>query len=400
MARVVKLLGYVVLVAVCALLVTEVTLRVQQRFFADPYEVYATQYQSRVLAHLHKQWIVRPGTYNPLLPPLKVFSNSKYTDQKHLESLASQARLPANGTWEGYDFIQLENSSSTTAYIAHTNNLGFRGTKNYSATKPANTYRIIVLGSYQAFGLGVEDDETYPAQLEKILSKQHPDKKIEVWNAGRPAGTAVLALAQLEELFAYEPDMIILDYGFIDHLIVGDDFFPLVLQLPNSWVGKFVGATVGPALGALDHSVVWQKWIAKFSKFREAKRVEYADVLRQIIARAQEKNVSVTLVQQMVAPLLSPSQYEALAGPYGTYVNVPEVFSNNPPAYPDPAEWKNGFWATTWLQELDPQYTRYDTGLSHIYFYPYRLDIYQLNSLGLRVLAEGIAEKIQPALLK
>jgi lysophospholipase L1-like esterase len=68
-----------------------------------------------------------------------------------------------------------------------TNNLGYRG-KDFSATKPENTKRILVLGDSMTFGLGVSDSETYPAVLEEIIKKSRPD--VEVINAGFTDGFA------------------------------------------------------------------------------------------------------------------------------------------------------------------------------------------------------------------
>jgi len=54
----------------------------------------------------------------------------------------------------------------------------------FSLEKPEGTYRILVLGDSWTFGVGVQQDETYPVQLERILNERFPDRKTEVLNAG------------------------------------------------------------------------------------------------------------------------------------------------------------------------------------------------------------------------
>src|SRR5438045_8089957 len=49
-----------------------------------------------------------------------------------------------------------------------TNRWGMRG-RDVSQQKPAGTKRILILGDSYTFGLYVNDDETYPAVLERLL---------------------------------------------------------------------------------------------------------------------------------------------------------------------------------------------------------------------------------------
>src|SRR5260370_23692448 len=64
------------------------------------------------------------------------------------------------------------------------NSLGFRG-EEIEPQKPAGTIRIACLGASTTFCGEVSSNEaTWPAQLERILQKDHPDVKIQVINAG------------------------------------------------------------------------------------------------------------------------------------------------------------------------------------------------------------------------
>ncbi|MDR4484987.1 MAG: hypothetical protein R3B95_17570 [Nitrospirales bacterium] len=91
-----------------------------------------------------------------------------------------------------------------------TNSQGFRGTKEYSITKPPGVYRIIVLGDSVTLGHGVEDGETFSAILEEQLSLDRPTEVINMGVSG--FGTAE-ELIQLRNVgFVYQPDLIILAY--------------------------------------------------------------------------------------------------------------------------------------------------------------------------------------------
>jgi lysophospholipase L1-like esterase len=59
-----------------------------------------------------------------------------------------------------------------------------RARREYAATPAAGTTRIAVLGDSMAFGWGAEDDDTYPAQLERLLDQR--GLRAEVINAGFP----------------------------------------------------------------------------------------------------------------------------------------------------------------------------------------------------------------------
>ena len=98
------------------------------------------------------------------------------------------------------------------------NNFGFRG-KDFQLEKKPGTYRIICLGDSVTFGWSVADEETYPAQLEKILQEKYPDRDIEVLNLGVTGYTSFqgkkLFLTFAEKL---KPDLVIFGFGQNDRL--------------------------------------------------------------------------------------------------------------------------------------------------------------------------------------
>jgi hypothetical protein len=63
------------------------------------------------------------------------------------------------------------------------NSLGWRGPKEFRADKQT-TYRVLFLGDSFTYGLGVNDDQTFAAQVEKILTADR--LSVETMNAGCP----------------------------------------------------------------------------------------------------------------------------------------------------------------------------------------------------------------------
>jgi lysophospholipase L1-like esterase len=99
----------------------------------------------------------------------------------------------------------------------HSNSAGFRGIER-SAIKAPGVYRIVAYGGRATFGFGLDDGNTYPAQLERKLNAIVKDgRKFEVWNGGVPGATASGAAARLDsELTVLRPDLVILEVGAHD----------------------------------------------------------------------------------------------------------------------------------------------------------------------------------------
>lgn len=68
-------------------------------------------------------------------------------------------------------------------YTYSNNSLGLRGSKEY-AEKKDSVFRILFLGDSFTYGIGVNDDETFPYLFEKNLI--HQGIAAEIVNAGNP----------------------------------------------------------------------------------------------------------------------------------------------------------------------------------------------------------------------
>lgn len=80
---------------------------------------------------------------------------------------------------------------------------------------PKTRLRILVLGDSCTFGLGVNDDQTWPAQLQVKLHER--GMEVEVINAGVPGFSAFQGKAYLEhEGLALKPDLVTICFGIND----------------------------------------------------------------------------------------------------------------------------------------------------------------------------------------
>lgn len=106
--------------------------------------------------------------------------------------------------------------------IQQVNSEGYRnGTKEFGK-KEKDKIRIITIGGSTTYGWLIKDyQQTWPLQLEEILNKKF-DNKIEVINAGLPAGMSSESLVAFVMKDKYlEPDIVIFHNG-------GNDLAPLL----------------------------------------------------------------------------------------------------------------------------------------------------------------------------
>lgn len=107
-----------------------------------------------------------------------------------------------------------------------TNSMGIRGTKEYALDKPHDKQRMVALGDSFTFGFGVNDDETFPAQLEKA------NPSLEVLNFGISGyGIDQIHLLLKEKIFDWNPDVILLT-------IYPEDFWRATRAFSDGGYGK------------------------------------------------------------------------------------------------------------------------------------------------------------------
>ncbi len=83
---------------------------------------------------------------------------------------------------------------------------------NASRSRTGDIFRVMTLGCSTTFGWGVDDGQSYPAQLQSMLDESHPGT-VEVINAGQPGYTSFQGRWLWEEaLKHYEPDVVLIGY--------------------------------------------------------------------------------------------------------------------------------------------------------------------------------------------
>jgi len=92
-----------------------------------------------------------------------------------------------------------------------TNSAGFRG-REVALEKPSGNHRVVIIGDSITMGQGVDDDEAYPARIERLWNTETSGEH-EVLNLGLAGNNARASINRLERLgLRYNPDLII--YGF------------------------------------------------------------------------------------------------------------------------------------------------------------------------------------------
>jgi lysophospholipase L1-like esterase len=99
-----------------------------------------------------------------------------------------------------------------SSFAVSTDGRGLRGPL-HSVDKPVGTRRVMTMGCSTTFGWGVDDAESYPAQLEERLQAGGYGKW-EVINAGQPGYTSFQGLWLWDQVARdYDPDVVLI--GFV-----------------------------------------------------------------------------------------------------------------------------------------------------------------------------------------
>lgn len=97
-------------------------------------------------------------------------------------------------------------------YYIKINSDGFRD-REYPLKKPDDSFRIVVLGDSFTFGWGVNIEETFTFQLEKILNEKRLEKNFEVLNFGVPGVNTEQEIEHFtKKALKYSPDLVILGF--------------------------------------------------------------------------------------------------------------------------------------------------------------------------------------------
>jgi lysophospholipase L1-like esterase len=173
------------------------------------------------------------------------------------------------------------------------NSRGYRE-KDYPLAKPEGIFRIAVLGDSIAAGSGVKRKQQFGRVLQRLL--QADNLPIEILTFAISGYSTIQELVVLEQdIFAYEPDLILLSY------VLNDPAHP-VYHDPNSALGEYYHRPT---------SYLWHYFARKRFAFRETQRKkrcpdEYHAMLHCVYAAEVEANLT------RFANLVREKQHDAL----------------------------------------------------------------------------------------
>lgn len=108
----------------------------------------------------------------------------------------------------------IPNSRAECNVVYQINSLGFRG-REYAVAKPADTWRLVVIGDSVTFGWGVSVEDRFTDVLEKRLNdRAEKGRHYEVLNLGVPGYETVHHFVVFREaLLKYQPDAIVVVFN-------------------------------------------------------------------------------------------------------------------------------------------------------------------------------------------
>ena len=330
-------------------------------------------------------------TRTSLSPPFVVFVNRNFNDEKRLKDIVKLARLP-KGQWNIPNFLRKDEKNRDSIYHVSINSLGFRGPER-SVQKGRNVFRIVLLGSYPAFGHAVSDEETYASVLEKSLNKNAIKPwSFEVWNAGQQGSTAIMGLARLkEEIFDYHPDLILLDFGWIEPYTYKDigpeDVKKLRSRDFSSLLVFFIKACWKESFKEL---LLCQQFRKKMAGFNLDSNIQgFRNALLEFKKIGEERKMPMVFMKE-VGVMISPDLFRELEEPprHFWFLDMTKFDTRQP----QPSE-IDEFWSkSNWLSEMGyskEEVVRNDPSAM------YRADAIQLNKFGYQLVAEQIEAKLQ-----
>jgi lysophospholipase L1-like esterase len=208
-----------------------------------------------------------------------------------------------DGTYSKYvpgEVKRLTSEATGETVTVRINSHGFRG-RDFGVEKPAGVVRVVTLGGSSTFGFGVGDDETYPAQLERVLNQRSGGApRYEVVNFGVPHSTSSNILAMfLAEGLPLDPDVVTFYEGANDAAIDDES----VARSPAwRWLRERVLLLeLGDRLVAsvLPSRVLWseewaalrsRRFLANLERLREACA---ANGVRLIVATQQTRSLAI-----------------------------------------------------------------------------------------------------------
>ncbi len=186
----------------------------------------------------------------------------------------------------------------------HINSRGFRG-REFVNTKGARTCRIVAMGDSCTLGVGVAEEETYSAVLERTLAaKGGRFEKYEVINAGVAGYSSLQGLRYLQrDIFGYTPDLVTVYFGLNDYLYASPERDRDRI-VPHPWMMRLDSLLSRSQLYRAVRARE-QAWMARRGEYPPPRRVDLPEFRRNlvdIISAARKNRCRVLLLNLPLRP--------------------------------------------------------------------------------------------------
>ena len=150
------------------------------------------------------------------------------------------AEYPANAVFRGEANGSITPGIDGPVTISF-NQYGFRGPELASVSKPADTLRVFCVGGSTTACLNLDDADTWPAQLQRMLAERFPDRRIEVVNCGVNAETTRGDINMIaHRVLPFAPDLVIMHPGINDWMISkAPDYSPARTEVGSYRSGRY-----------------------------------------------------------------------------------------------------------------------------------------------------------------
>lgn len=195
-----------------------------------------------VQPRIDRLWLTPPDQRpNIFSPPLDTFVNRGFDDPERMQRILTRTRLPVAQQWKVPNFLRHPDSLSLHTITSTAEGFRANHSQGHRERTPLPTksgsppiYRVLVLGSYPAFGHAVNDEDTYAARLEASMNSAKFQNELKAegcarpprfqfLNGGRQGATAIMGWSRLSaEGDQIRPDLIIWDYGWIEKYLRTD----------------------------------------------------------------------------------------------------------------------------------------------------------------------------------
>jgi len=208
---------------------------------------------------------------------------------------ATQVKIASDDPRMGY-----EHRPNSRAFLmgieVTTNRFGLRGGET-RLEKPANTYRIAVIGDSITMGWGVPQDQTYAVQLERMLNAQRPDcfpqgMRYEVLNLGVGNYNTVQEVTRLRNLgLQFDPDIILLGYFINDAEPVPKPRHGFLIE--HSYLYALTVSRLEVLLGRNFRSLTYEEYYRSLYSNGQSGWQAAQTALRELVRLGHERNIPV-----------------------------------------------------------------------------------------------------------